>query len=77
MAKQCRCKDFISGQRCQGVSGHDGAHWAYGSFGQNYQWVVQNKFALGGNIAHTITPPDAKTYISPDQRVKEYFNYYA
>jgi hypothetical protein len=57
---------------CQGVAGHEGAHWAYSPLGELIQWKnKKDKDPLWKKIACSWIPPDSKTYIHPKVMYKQ------
>ena len=71
-AKQCKHKVVLS-RRCQGVQGHEGDHWCYGTDG-SYHWEVNDYRKIkSSDIAGGITPPENDGYISPIDKAKDYY----
>ena len=74
-AKQCEFVGILMSGQCQGVSGHSGLHWSYRPDG-SLAWRVNDKDPPNPdlkNIAGGWTPPDHKDYISPSEKVKEFW----
>lgn len=67
---QCRHKDVLRRQRCQGVDGHEGPHWYYGPDGSFHQSFRKETITKPSDIASSSTPPDHKDYVPPSEMVK-------
>lgn len=69
--KQCPDEVFLS-DKCQGVTGHQGAHWCYRSNG-SYAWSRNKNDPNPGRHSSGWTPPDAVGYIEPKVKQQEYY----
>ena len=63
--EQCSEDVFIRRGQCQGVKGHEGVHWRFGSAGW-FEWDEPE--GCSGT-----TPPDHKSYVSPLEMEKKHW----
>ena len=74
-AAQCPAKqDLIEEGQCQGVRGHSGMHWFYRADGCLIRWPYRKDIKSGSDTALSMTPPDHKSYIHPQKKIKEHYH---
>jgi len=74
-AAQCPAKqDLIYDGQCQGVRGHTGLHWFYRADGCLIQWPYRKDIESDSDMALSMTPPDHKSYIHPQRKIKEHYH---
>lgn len=71
-AEQCGEQVFF-GDKCQGVKGHKGEHWAYSADGSYRYAVPKEELTHRWRGAAGMTPPGHEKYIHPASKSKEYY----